>query len=190
MALVEIYPNNMSGHVYTGNYFKEHSDYDSWREWSKDGDEIVVILDTETNAEAVYERLGGLLCLNERFGIYCNVSTNDEWANHNKRIRKMLVQEATAAGFPEECPKIALREYMVTIHRICNVSVMAENPEQAQRIGENLASKHTRFARDTIDNVMSECDDEFHHVSQLTENDRCNLSLDAKDSIRVLNEEE
>ena len=82
-----------------------------------------------------------------------------------------------------------LHEYMVKIHRVCNVSVMAENPEQAQRIGENLAGGYTSLACDTINAVMLDCDDEFYGVGS-PENGRCNLSLNAEDSMRVLNGEE
>lgn len=189
MALVEIYPNNRSGRGYLKDHFKRYSDYNSCCEWYEDGNEIVVILNTETNTEAVYERLGGLLCLDERFGIYCNVDVDDDWTGHNELIRKMLVQEATAVGFPVECPKPELNEYMVTIHRVCNVSVMARDPEQAQRIGENLAGGYTSFACDTINAVMFECDDEFYGVGS-PENVHIHLTLDADDSMNVLNEEE
>ena len=82
-----------------------------------------------------------------------------------------------------------LHEYMVAIHRVCNVSVMAENPEQAQRIGENLAGGYTSLAYDTINAAMFECDDKFYGLGS-PENDRCNLSLNAEDSMRVLNGEE
>lgn len=82
-----------------------------------------------------------------------------------------------------------LHEYMVKIHRVCNVSVMAENPEQAQRIGENLAGGCTALACDAINAAMFNCDDEFYGVGS-TENGRCNLSLNAEDSMKVLNGEE
>ncbi len=85
--------------------------------------------------------------------------------------------------------KPKLNEYMVKIHRVCNVSVMATDPEQAQRIGENLAGGYTSFACDTINAAMFDCDDEFYGVGS-PENDRCILSLDAEDSMRVLNGEE
>lgn len=82
-----------------------------------------------------------------------------------------------------------LNEYMIKIHRVCNVSVMADSPEQAQRIGEALAGGYTRFACDNINEAMCGCDDEFFGVGS-PENDHCNLALDAEDSMRVLKEEE
>ena len=87
----------------------------------------------------------------------------------------------------ERKPK--LNEYMVKIRRVCNVSVMAKDPEQAQRIGESLAGGCTRFACDTINAAMAECDDEFYGVGS-PDNEHINLVLDADDSMRALNEEE
>jgi len=189
MALVEIYPNNMSGRRYSDDHFKRHSDYNSCCEWYEDGNEIVVILNTETNTEAVYERLGGLLCLDERFGIYCNVDVDDDWTGHNELIRKMLVQEATAVGFPVECPKPELHEYAVTLRRTIRISVMAQDPEQAQRIGEKLASGSGEFGCQVVNNTMSNGDDEFYGVGS-ADNGFCHEKLGAEDSMRVLNEEE
>ena len=91
-------------------------------------------------------------------------------------------------SFDEE-RKPRLNEYAVAIHRICNVSVMAEDPEQAQRIGEKLAGGYTSFACDNINETMSRCDDFFYGVGS-TGNGPCHLYLDAEDSMRVLNEEE
>lgn len=82
-----------------------------------------------------------------------------------------------------------LHEYMVKIRRVCNVSVMAKDPEQAQRIGESLAGGYTGFACDTINAAMAECDDEFYGVGS-PDNEHINLVLDADDSMRALNEEE
>ena len=85
--------------------------------------------------------------------------------------------------------KPEFHEYMVTIHRVCNVSVMAKDPEQAQRIGENLAGAYTSFACDTINAVMFECDDEFYGVGS-PENVHIHLTLDENDSMKVLKGEE
>jgi hypothetical protein len=91
-------------------------------------------------------------------------------------------------SFDEE-RKPELNEYAVKIHRVCNVSVMAKDPEQAQRIGENLAGGYTSFACDTINAVMFECDDEFYGVGS-PENVHIHLTLDENDSMKVLNGEE
>lgn len=104
MAFVEIYPNNKSGMKFSNEHFKWHENYNSCMEWFVEGNEIVVVLNTDTNVEAVYERLGNVLCLDERFSIYCNVDIDDDWMHHNKIIRQMLVNEALVAGFPEKCP--------------------------------------------------------------------------------------
>ena len=101
---VEIYPNNRSGRKFSERYFESYENYNACMKWYEEGNEIVVILDTKTNTEAVYERLGGVYCLDDRFGIYLNVDVDDEHADHNEAIRKMLVDEAIAAGFPMECP--------------------------------------------------------------------------------------
>ena len=100
---VEIYPNNKSGREYPENYFNVYQNYNSCMDWYLKGNEIVVVLDTDTNIEAVYERLGNVYCLGERFGLYLNVDVEDEFEHHNAAIRDMLVNEALAQGFPLKC---------------------------------------------------------------------------------------
>ena len=133
---VEIYPNNRSGRKFSERYFESHENYNACMEWHKEGNEIVVILDTKTNTEAVYERLGGVYCLDDRFGIYCNVDVDDEHAEHNEAIRKMLVDEAIAAGFPMECPANAEtdRTYTCTFTR-------AQMRESAAALGHVLTDE-------------------------------------------------
>lgn len=104
MAFVEIYPNNKSDKKFSDEYFKQYENYNSCMEWFVEGNEIVVVRNTDTNTDAVYERLGNVLCLDDRFSIYCSVDVDDDWMHHNEIIRRMLVSEAIVAGFPEKCP--------------------------------------------------------------------------------------
>jgi hypothetical protein len=100
---VEIYPNNKSGREYPENYFNVYQNYNSCMDWYLKDNELVVMLDTDTNIEAVYERLGNVYCLGERFGLYLNVDVEDEFDVHNATIRSMLVDEALDKGFPLMC---------------------------------------------------------------------------------------
>lgn len=104
MAFVEIYPNNKSDRKFSEKYFERYENYNSFMDRYVEGNEIVVVLNTETNAKAVYERIGNVLCLDNRFNLYRNVDFDDGWMQHNATIRQMLVNEAIVADFPEKCP--------------------------------------------------------------------------------------
>lgn len=90
-------------------------------------------------------------------------------------------------SFDEE-RKPKLQEYVVSIHRVCNVSVMAECEEQAKEIGENLAGGYTRFACDTINETMAVCNDKFAGI--MPNDEYCDLTLNAEDSMKALSDKE
>ena len=152
MAFVEIYPNNKSDRKYGDDYFKWHRNYNACMEWYEDGNEIVVLLNTETNEEAVYERLGEVYCLDDRFGIYCNVDVDDEYEDHNTAIRKMLKQEALDAGFPEKLPE-PKKEYDVDVSTVIyqTLRIEAKDPYEAEHIAcelinnDKLVRKYLNF---------------------------------------------
>jgi hypothetical protein len=101
---VEIYPNNKSICQYSDDCFSSIKNYNSCQLWDEKGNELIVVLDTNTRNHAVYERLGNIYCLEERFDLYSIVDSIDgEFAEHNAAIRDMLVNEALAQGFPLRC---------------------------------------------------------------------------------------
>ena len=140
MAFVEIYPNNKSGKKFSDTYFKRYKDYNDCMEWYDDGNEIVVLLNTKTNEEAVYERRGSLYCLADRFCIYMNVDTDCEFLENNRKIRHMLYEEALAAGFPVELPG-TMHRFLVDVTAIVYSSFLvdAEDYEKAETIAFELA---------------------------------------------------
>jgi hypothetical protein len=98
---VEIYPNNKSICQYSDDCFNSIKNYNSCQLWDEKGNELIVVLDTNTRNHAVYERLGNIYCLEERFDLYSIVDSIDgEFAEHNAAIRNMLVEEALDKGFP------------------------------------------------------------------------------------------
>lgn len=85
--------------------------------------------------------------------------------------------------------KPELKEYVAIINRSCYVSIMAKDRDQAQEIGESLANCRTKFARDCVNDAMRERGNDFFGVTA-PENVSADLTLDASDSMKVLNEEE
>lgn len=89
-------------------------------------------------------------------------------------------------AFTEDSKKPELREYTVKLRRTCNVSVMAEDPEHAQRIGEALAAKKSGWLYNLVQEVVSGCHDEFFGVSAAQ--DYCDLALSPSDCERIMGE--
>lgn len=103
--LVEIYPNNKSDRKYDESHFAEIKSYGQCVEWFADGNELVVMLNTENGKEAVYERLGNVICLMDTFGLYEYVDIDDDNDNEpNLIVRRLLARQAIDCGFTERCP--------------------------------------------------------------------------------------
>ena len=85
--------------------------------------------------------------------------------------------------------KPELNEYAVTLRRTIRISVMAQDLEQAQLIGENLAAGSGEFGCQVVNNEMSNGDDEFYGVGP-ADSAFYHKKLGAEDSMRVLNEKE
>ena len=103
--LVEIYPYNKSGRKFAEGHFDGVIDYGKYIDWEEEGDEYVVVLNTENNREAVYTRYGTLLCAMNYFDLFVSVDTADDSDKGvHKQIRQLLIDDATALGFPCECP--------------------------------------------------------------------------------------
>ena len=103
--LVEIYPNNKSDKKYDESHFAEIKSYNECVDWYKVGNELVVILNTESGKEAVYERLGNVICLMDTFGLYEYVDIDDDNDNEpNLIVRRLLARQAIDCGFTERCP--------------------------------------------------------------------------------------
>ena len=100
---VEIYPNDKLNSKYSRICFKTYEDYNACMDWDEKGNHIVVVIDTDTNTQAVYERFGNVYSLADRFDLYLCVDSDDEFEYHNAAIRDMLVNEALAQGFPLRC---------------------------------------------------------------------------------------
>lgn len=107
LDLVEIFPHNKSERKFSDSYFNTYREYESCMVWDDDDDGLVVVLNTKNGKEAVYERLGCVYCLADRWCIYECVdmpNPNSPYFKHDETIRDMLEQEAIDAGFPMECP--------------------------------------------------------------------------------------
>jgi hypothetical protein len=88
-------------------------------------------------------------------------------------------------SFDEE-RKPKLNEYTVKILRTCDVSIMAENPEQAQRIGEEIAAKGAGWLYEQVQEAMQGCSDEFYGVGAAQ--DYCDLKMSPDECKRILRE--
>ena len=80
---------------------------------------------------------------------------------------------------------VRAQPYSVTLRRTARVKVMAESPEQAQRIGEALAGGESELACLVANDAMTRGDDEFwgvgadgFTVAELTE-EECRKILDS-----------
>ena len=105
MAFNEIYPNNKGDVRYSSDYFSDIADYEACLEWYEPGDGLMVFMNTENRMRAVYHRYGELLCLYDRFGLYCNVDCdNGDWPESDAAIREILQKEALDEGFPINPP--------------------------------------------------------------------------------------
>ena len=184
--LVMAYPRNETGIKYQENKFDDVKVYNKSVEWHIEGDRLEVWYDTEKYDEVVYRRFGGVLCMYERFDTYVRNDCDDQV---EIQIAKILKDEALGNGYPEECPKSELNEYAVTLRRTIRISVMAQDPEQAQRIGENLADGSGEFGCQVVNDAMCNGDDEFYGVGP-ADSAFYHKKLGEEDSMRVLNEEE
>ena len=79
-----------------------------------------------------------------------------------------------------------LNEYTVKIRRTCDVSIMAEDPEQAQRIGEKMAAKGAGWLYEQMQVAMQGCSDEFFGVGAAQ--DYCDLKMTEDECKRILSE--
>ena len=103
--LVEIYPNNESDRKYDESHFADVKSYNECVDWYKEGNELVVMLNTVNGKEAVYERFGNVICLMDTFGLYEYVDIDDDNDNeHNLIVRKLLARQAIDCGFTKRCP--------------------------------------------------------------------------------------
>lgn len=103
--IVEVYPNNDSDTNFPAVKFDEVREYNLDECWDLDGDELVVLMNTKTHDKAVYRRLGGVICMLDRFHIYDNVTSDGFGTDVDHGILQLLHDEAIGYGFPEECPE-------------------------------------------------------------------------------------
>jgi hypothetical protein len=157
MAFVEIYPDNKSDVKYDEECFKWHENYNSCVKWHKDGNEIVVVLNTDTNVGAVYERLGNVLCLDDRFDVYCVVDCDDDRMGYNAIIRQMLVNEAIADGFPEKCPcpKDEPKKFYVNVSMGTSTSFCIEAEDKYEALDK---AEHLMWSRPFFDALIENID--------------------------------
>lgn len=89
-------------------------------------------------------------------------------------------------SFDEGRIRPRLEEYTVKLRRTCDVSVMAEDTEQAQRIGEALAAKESAWVYQQMQEAMAGCGDEFFGVGAAQE--YCDFAMTADECKRILGE--
>ena len=117
--------------------------------------------DRERRKYAVYlHSTNELICLMADCGCVLDCCYDD--AEYMKQRNELYKQIAMLAGWPEKLPP--KKRYTVRINRIMDVEVRADNKEQADAIGRNLAflANHTNGAYGALTrSAMADCEYKF-----------------------------
>lgn len=116
--------------------------------------------DNDDRAYAVYmHKSGELICLLSDAGSCLNGFQDHEYGYERNELYRQI---ALLAGWPEKLPP--KKRYTVRINRIMDVEVRADNKEQADVIGRNIAflANHVNGAYGAlIRSAMADCEYEF-----------------------------